>query len=176
MVEVCNIIYYDYLILNSSLFSSDTLAKHVRILKIDYISTKAGKTFLDNVKYFEKYENLNILAIDPPFHITDSKKYRFPTFCMGHFCELFIDRDGTKCPDNCRCIYLFPGYSLYIDCHGTEVAAQLKALPKSDFGPLSLDLFNSNLTKWINPNIVGYSSIEQIDVNANQLDDLPISN
>lgn len=156
-------------------FSAATLANHITLLNVEYTSSKTKNTYFNDIKYIENYTNLNIFSVNPSFSITDSKKTRFPTFCMEHSCELFVDRYGTKCPDKCRCFYKLDS-SLFIDCRKAEVVTQLKALPKSDFGPTMLYLFNINLTELPNTSVVGYSSLQQIDVDANQLVDLTISN
>lgn len=124
----------------------------------------------------KEYKNLQILTIDPPFNIQNLPKNHFRTFCMGHFCELYVDRDGNKCPDNYYCYYRHQEMELFIERQTPEVGTKFKALPKSDFGPTFLYLFNLNLTELPDTSVDGYSSVTLIDAESNQLVDLTIAN
>lgn len=155
-------------------FSSETLSRHINIVNIQYIKLKDQNEYFTNKTYFKEYKNLKSLTCVPS--AIDQESDNVPTVCSDHFCRLYKDQYGIKCPYKCDCNYERTKMGLDIMCTDPEAVTEFEALPKPNTGAAVLYMPSKNLTKLPFTNVSGYDSLRELLVANNQLNDLSISN
>lgn len=107
-------------IINLVLFPSrsETLENRVTLFNITRARTRTQNSYFDDIKYFEKYPNLNTIFVDPPPRKTSvlSGTKFIPYICKGNECTLFRNQTEIYFPPACHCDYENQKIRLELNC------------------------------------------------------------
>lgn len=146
-------------------------------MELYWTKRKGDTEYFNNFTHFLDYKNLKFIEVEPVYNnpLWMPANNIFPYICTRGNCSFFKDKDGNKCPTGCECIFQRDGETLVIDCRNPLAVTEFKALPKSYIGDAALYLTGRNLTKLPSREVSGYSSLQKLYFDRNQLDDLTIS-